>query len=242
MTLKEAKEILKKKGYSLHKVENFKDSQAFFFDDKVLKCAVATVNANGYMVISLDECEPIKEDREITMADANRVVDKMLDESPALKESAKQFNDALLDEQAKKIKEQKKQIKRLNKILASRNKEIWDLNEEIKDHILSERNKDEMISGLKKVNEGLRHNLADMTIAKVDEQALKSAESALVYKDDVIDKQEKALKKICEYTEQLEIKIRNITFELTGRIEPRTCYCKYDPFEDFQKFAEKYGI
>lgn len=45
-------------------------------------------------------------------------------ENPALKEAASQFNDALLDEQAKKIKRLGKEISRLNGIIHDKNEEI----------------------------------------------------------------------------------------------------------------------
>lgn len=44
--------------------------------------------------------------------------------NPALEESASQFNDALLDEQGKKIKRLGKEISRLNKIIHKKNEEI----------------------------------------------------------------------------------------------------------------------
>lgn len=50
--------------------------------------------------------------------------------NPALEESASQFNDALLDEQAKKIKRLGKEIARLNKIIHKKNLKIEELKEE----------------------------------------------------------------------------------------------------------------
>ena len=44
--------------------------------------------------------------------------------NPALKEAASQFNDALLDEQAKKIKHLGKEITRLNRIIHNKNEEL----------------------------------------------------------------------------------------------------------------------
>lgn len=51
--------------------------------------------------------------------------------SPALKEAASQFNDALLDEQGKKIKRFGKEIARLNKIIRKKNLKIADKDEVI---------------------------------------------------------------------------------------------------------------
>ena len=163
----------------------------------------------------------------------NQIVDELIEEegepingehlNPALHDSAKDFNDSMLDEQSKQIKELTKQNKKLNDIIASRNAEICELrekvkemgktiahlnevigkknaqlkdykiaceehDEQLKEYMESDKKKSDMISGLKMVNEGLRHKLAKATISKVNEQALKSAESALVYKDKVIDR------------------------------------------------------
>lgn len=53
--------------------------------------------------------------------------------SPALKEAASQFNDALLDEQGKKIKRFGKEIARLNKIIHKKNLKIAEKDEVITD-------------------------------------------------------------------------------------------------------------
>lgn len=53
--------------------------------------------------------------------------------SPALKEAASQFNDALLDEQGKKIKRLGKEITRLNKIIRKKNLKIAEKDEVIGD-------------------------------------------------------------------------------------------------------------
>lgn len=55
--------------------------------------------------------------------------------SPALKEAASQFNDALLDEQGKKIKRFGKEIARLNKIIRKKNLKIEELRKESYRHL-----------------------------------------------------------------------------------------------------------
>lgn len=174
-------------------------------------------------------------------------------ENPALKESASQFNDALLDEQAKKIAEltkektnledqitvldackkhnnkiNRKQIKglgkeiaRLNKIIHKKNLKIEELRKESSRHLrgkmkmfgenfdleqklkdkdavladvaeelrlskIREKNLTEVSQKYMKENEELKKNLADKVVVKIDAQALKSAESALAYKEEVI--------------------------------------------------------
>lgn len=140
--------------------------------------------------------------------------------SPALKEAASQFNDALLDEQGKKIKHLGKEITRLNKIIHNKN-------EELRLTKIREKNLAEL--GLKYVgeNEKLKKELADKVIDKIDAQALKSAESALAYKekviaekDDVIadlGKELAATKKELEGTNNLVRMVRNASKE----------YCEY---------------
>lgn len=174
-------------------------------------------------------------------------------ENPALKESASQFNDALLDEQAKKIAEltkektnledqitvldackkhnnkiNRKQIKglgkeiaRLNKIIHKKNLKIEELRKESSRHLrgkmkmfgenfdleqklkdkdavladvaeelrlskIREKNLTEVSQKYMKENEELKKNLTDKVVVKIDAQALKSAESALAYKEKVI--------------------------------------------------------
>lgn len=60
-------------------------------------------------------------------------IDKMKEGNPALKESASQFNDALLDEQAKKIAELTKKNERLGKEIARLNKNIYKKNLKIEE-------------------------------------------------------------------------------------------------------------
>lgn len=104
----------------------------------------------------------------------------------ALKESAFQFNDALLDEQGKKIKRLGKEISKLNSIIHDKNAVLSDVAEELRLTKIREKNLAEL--GLKYVgeNEELKKELANKVVDKIDAQALKSAESALAYKDKVI--------------------------------------------------------
>lgn len=141
--------------------------------------------------------------------------------SPALKESASQFNDALLDEQGKKIKHLTKKIARLNKIIHKKNlkieefrkessrhlrgkikifgenldlsQELCDKNEELRLTKIREKNLAEL--GLKYVgeNEKLKKELADKIVDEIDARALKSAESALAYKEKVIAEKDEVI-------------------------------------------------
>ena len=167
--------------------------------------------------------------------------------NPALKESASQFNDALLDEQAKEIKCIKEknlrhgmEIARLNKVIYKKNMKIKELRKESsrhlrekikmfgenvdleqmlkdKDAVLSdvaeelrlskirEKNLTEVGQKYMKENEELRKKLADKVVDEINAKALKSAESALAYKEKVIAEKDMALayyeKKIAEKDE-----------------------------------------
>ena len=107
-------------------------------------------------------------------------------ENPALAESASQFNDALLDEQGKKIKHLTKKITRLNKTIHKKN-------EELRLTKIREKNLAEL--GLKYVveNEKLKKKLANKIVDKIDAQTLKSAESALAYKEKVIAEKDEVI-------------------------------------------------
>ena len=106
--------------------------------------------------------------------------------NPALEEAASQFNDALLNEQGKKIKHLTKKISRLNKIIHKKN-------EELRLTKIREKNLAEL--GLKYVgeNEKLKKKLADKIVDGIDAQALKSAESALAYKEKVIAEKDEVI-------------------------------------------------
>lgn len=174
--------------------------------------------------------------------------------NPALEEASSQFNDALLDEQGKKIAEltkenerlkdqvailhackkrndnwSRKQIKSLGKEIARLNGIIHEKNDEIrrktkcccelvtenvdlkerlsdKDAVLSDVSEGLRLSGIREKNltevcqkyvrevEDLREQLANKVVDKIDAQSLKSAESALAYKEKVIEKLQKQLK------------------------------------------------
>lgn len=146
---------------------------------------------------------------------------KNTDKNPALEESASQFNDALLDEQAKKIEEltkdkelikkatlsqlddfieiynlltkesQKakrlgKEIAKLNGIIHDKNAILSDVAEELRLSKIREKNLTELCQKYIKANEELKEKLANNVVDKIDAQALKSAESALAYKEKVI--------------------------------------------------------
>lgn len=189
MTLEEAKKILKEEGFSLGGPgkpgvvsEYFKE-----YESTEVCEAMQVVCSAGYMIMMFGNVFEARKDRlrkeyeENTKAPGsseNRIKEDS-GVNPALKESASQFNDALLDEQGKKIKHLTKKIARLNKIIHNKN-------EELRLTKIREKNLAEL--GLKYVgeNEKLKKKLADKIVDKIDARALKSAESALAYKEKVI--------------------------------------------------------
>lgn len=195
----------------------------------------------------------LKKEHEENTKDPDSVGEQPNEGNHALEESASQFNDALLDEQAKKIveltdenerlkdqvavlyeckennekynlkqiKRLGKEITRLNKAIHKKNMKIEELRKESsihlrgkikvfyenvdlekmlkdKDAVLSdvaeelrlskirEKNLTEVSQKYMKENEELKKKLANKIVGKIDAQALKSAESALAYKEKVI--------------------------------------------------------
>lgn len=263
MTLKEAKDILKKE---FAVIDLHKSTEPFEFDESgwiehekpsVLEAFRVLAKEGYYVAISghdynMREKRLKKEYEENTKApgssedsikgdlSGNKSIEhcgepmpgpgeeQPKEGNPALKESASQFNDALLDEQAKEIERLKeknlrlgKEIARLNKIIHKKNLKIEELGKESsrhlegkikmfgenvdleqmlkdKDAVLSdvaeelrlskirEKNLTEVSQKYMKENEELKKKLANKIVAKIDAQALKSAESALAYKEKVI--------------------------------------------------------
>lgn len=234
-------------------------------------------------------------------AELRETIDKMKEGNPALEESASKFNDALLDEQAKKIAEltkekanledqitvlnackkhndkiDRKQIKclgkeiaRLNKIIHKKNFKIeelrkessrhlrgkikmfgenFDLEQELKDKVvvladvaeklrlskIREKNLTEVCQKYVKEVEDLREKLANKVVDKIDAQALKSAESALAWKEKVIAEKDMALayneKEIADLKEKLaatkkELEERTKLVEMVRKGSKE--YCEY---------------
>ena len=148
--------------------------------------------------------------------------------NPALAESASQFNDALLDEQADKIKRLGNEITQLNKAIHKKNMKIEELRKESSRHLrgkikifgenadleqmlkdknavlsdvseelrlskIREKNLTEVSQKYMKENEELKKKLANKIVDKIDAQTLKSAESALAYKEKVIAEKDEVI-------------------------------------------------
>jgi len=221
MTLEEAKDMLMKEGFKLEGPGKPCDvSECFIELESPEICeAMQIVCSAGYMIM-MEVCD--------FNARKARLKEQLEEHSnaptsgsPALEEAASQFNDALLDEQGKKIKHLTKKISRLNKIIHKKNlkieefrkessrhlrgkikmfgenldlsQELCDKNEELRLTKIREKNLAEL--GLKYVgeNEKLKKKLADKVVDEIDAQALKSAESALAYKEKVIAEKDEVI-------------------------------------------------
>lgn len=231
MTLKEAKDLLKKE-FEVIGIQ--KSTEPFEFDESrwiehekpsVLE-AFRVLSKEGYYVTisghdyNMREKRLQKEYEENTKAPCPGE-EQPKEGNPALKEAASQFNDALLDEQAKKIEEltkdkelikkaslsqlddfieiynlltkESQKTKRLGKEIAQLNKIIHKKNEELRLTKIREKNLAEL--GLKYVgeNEELKKKLSDKIVDEIDARALKSAESALAYKENVIAEKDEVI-------------------------------------------------
>lgn len=241
MTLEEAKKILEKE---LAVIDLHKSTEPFEFDESswiehekpsVLEAFRVLAKGGYYISISGHDYnmreKRLKNEYEENTKSPGSAENHIKEDSgvnPALKEAASQFNDALLDEQGKKIKHLTKKIARLNKIIHKKNLKIeefrkessrhlrgkikmfgenLDLEQELKDKdaVLADvaeelrltkiREKNLAELGLKYVgeNEKLKKKLAEKLVDEIDARALKSAESALAYKEKVIAEKDEVI-------------------------------------------------
>ena len=257
MTLKEAKKILKKEGYFLTKVSSkFKFPELPVWEKQEDIEAKKIVNEHCFAIVMsgkewFDRQERLKKEHEentkASGSDGDHPKEKvriiccsaspkadfyykhvLKEGNPAIKESASQFNDALLDEQADKIKRLGNEITRLNKAIHKKNMKIEELRKESSRHLrgkikmfvenedleqmlkdknavladvaeelrlskIREKNLTEVSQKYMKENEELKKKLANKIVDKIDAQTLKSAESALAYKEKVIAEKDEVI-------------------------------------------------
>lgn len=222
MTLKEAKKILKKEGFCLVGTsEPSAIDEAFTeFESPEICEAMQIINSAGYGIMMLNDAfnarkARLKEEYAKNTKTPGPGEEQSKEGNPALKEAATQFNDALLDEQAKKIARLKKIIHKKNMKIEELRKErsihlrgkvklfgetvdlsqeLCNKNEELRLSKIREKNLTEVCQKYMKENEKLKKKLADKVVDKIDAQVLKSAESALAEKDEVIADLGKELK------------------------------------------------
>lgn len=246
MTFEEAKKMLENEGFKLSGPGKPGVVSEYFaeYETPEICEAMQIVCSAGFQLAMLagvfdERKERLKKEYEKNTKAPDSVKNCIKEDSvvinPALKESASQFNDALLNEQAKKIAEltkeksnledqitvlnackkhndkiDRKQIKclgkeiaKLNGIIHDKNAVLSDVAEELRLTKIREKNLAEL--GLKYVgeNEKLKKELADKVVDKIDAQALKSAESALAYKEKVIAEKNEV---IADLTHELKAK------------------------------------
>ena len=149
MTFEEAKKILEKEGFKLSGPgKSGVVSEAFAEYESPEICeAMQIVCSAGFQLAMLagvfdERKERLKKEYEKNTKAPGPGEEQPKDGNPALAESASQFNDALLDEQAKKIERLKernlrlgKEIARLNKTIYKKNLKIEELRKESSRHL-----------------------------------------------------------------------------------------------------------
>ena len=238
MTLKEAKKILKKEGFIVDKIGKPRTVFDFFIENEAPDIceAMQVVSTAGFDIYMEDNCfeerkKRLKKEHEENTKDPDSAENHIKEDSvvnPALSESASQFNDALLDEQGKKIKHLTKKITRLNKVIHKKNMKIEELRKESSRHLrgkikifgenadleqmlkdknavlsdvaeelrlskIREKNLTEVSQKYMKENEELKKKLANKIVDKIDAKGLKSAESAIAYKEKVIAEKDEVI-------------------------------------------------
>ena len=169
MTLEEAKDILKKEFavIGLHKsTEPFEFDESRWFENEkpsVLEAFRVLAKEGYYIAISghdyMEREKRLKEEYEKNTKVPGPGEEQPEESNPALKEAASQFNDALLDEQAKKIKRLGKEIARLNGIIHDKNAVLSDVAEELRLSKIREKNLTEVCQKYMKENEELKNEL-----------------------------------------------------------------------------------
>ena len=209
MTLKEAKKILKKEGFCLEgpgKPNSVSEYLTEFESPDICE-AMQIVCSAGYSIMMLNNVFNARKARLKEQLEEHS--NAPMSGSPALTEAASQFNDALLDEQAKKIEKLTKENEDWKSCHEMQNRAIAINNIVFRD----EKNRlGKEIARLNKIIhkknmkiEELKKELADKVVDKIDAQALKSAKSALACKEQLIYYKDKIIannkKKIAEKDE-----------------------------------------
>lgn len=113
--------------------------------------------------------------------------------NPALKEAASQFNDALLDEQGKKIKRFGKEITRLNKIIHKKNLKIAEKDEVIDDLGKELRAQKGLVDHISKIRDSAKINL------NLREKECEKLKEKLEEANNLVKEVRKGSKEYCEY-------------------------------------------
>lgn len=118
---------------------------------------------------------------------------KNTDKNPALAEAASQFNDALLDEQGKKIKRFGKEIARLNKIINKKNLKIAEKDEVITDLGKELKAQKALVDHISKLRDSAKINL------NLREKECEKLKEKLEEANNLVKEVRKVSKEYCEY-------------------------------------------
>ena len=142
MTFEEAKKILEEEGFYVEKATVPCVLNGWFikYESPEICEAVQVVYSAGYKVLMFETAfqarkERLKKEYEKNTKAPAPGEEQPKEDNPALAESASQFNDALLDEQAKEIKRLGKKISKLNGIIHKKNLKIEELRKESSRHL-----------------------------------------------------------------------------------------------------------
>lgn len=139
-----------------------------------------------------------------------------LEDQITILNACKKHNDKI---DRKQIKGLGKEIAKLNGIIHDKNAILSDVAEELRLTKIREKNLVEVSQKYMKENEELKKELADKVVDKIDTQALKSAESALAYKEKVIADLGKKLKAQKDLVDDISLKYDGAKYNLKLRIE-----------------------
>ena len=132
---------------------------------------------------------------------------KNTDKNPALAEAASQFNDALLDEQTKKIKRLGKEIIRLNKIIHKKNLKIAEKDEVITDLGKELKAQKDLVDHISKLRDSAKINL------NLRMKECEKLKDELEEANNLVKEVRKGSKEYCEYgiaAEKMIQKLANI--------------------------------
>lgn len=259
MTFKEAKKILKKEGYFLTKVSSkFKFPELPVWEKQEVIEVKKIVNEHCFAIVMsgkewFDRQERLKKEHEKNTKAPAPGEEQPKEGNPALKEAASQFNDALLYEQAKKIKRLGKEIAKLNGIIHDKNAVLSDVAEELRLTKIREKNLAELclkyVGENEKLNEKLksinmnRHNerICKKQLAEKDEvisdlgNELAATKKELEEKTKLVEVVRKGSKEYCEYgiaAEKMIQKLANIIV-YEGKVSSKE-------FEEYRRLANGY--
>ncbi len=200
MTLKEAIKILKKEGYCVEKVGRPCGPSTIFteYESPEICEAMQVVCSAGYGISMLSSCFNERKARlSLDLAEnCNAPVsgkEQPKEGNPALKEAASQFNDALLDEQGKKIKRFGKEIARLNKIIRKKNLKIAEKDEVIGDLGKELKAQKDLVDHISKLRDSAKINL------NLREKECEKKREKLEEANNLVKEVRKVSKEYCEY-------------------------------------------